>query len=107
LNIDISLLSQSSGERPDASMIVRIALAFALHGVDESALEAVATRLLRPPPAGRAGIRVVLLRAREAVGVVEDSALDVASARLLLPPPAERTGAKGDLLVVPLLSTVL
>jgi hypothetical protein len=78
LNIDISLLSQSSGDKPNASMIFRIALAVAMHGVDESALEAAAARLLRPPPAERSRIKVVLLRALEDVGVVEESALDAA-----------------------------
>ena len=81
LNEDISLLSHSSGERPESPMIISIALAVALHGVDESALEAAAARLLRPPPAERAGTKVVLLRARVAVGVVVGSVVEVAAAR--------------------------
>jgi hypothetical protein len=82
LNIDISLVSQSSGERPDDSMIDKIALAIAMHGVDESALEAAAVRLLRPPPAERAGKKVVLLRALVADGVVVDGVVVNAAARL-------------------------
>ena len=82
LNIDISLLSLSSGERPDDSMIDRIALAVALHRVDESDLEVVVARLLRPPPAERAGIKVVLLRALVADGVVVDGVVVNAAARL-------------------------
>ncbi len=34
-------------------MMVKIALAVALHGVEESALDAASARLLRPPPAKR------------------------------------------------------
>jgi hypothetical protein len=83
LNIDILLLSQSSGERPDDSIICRIALAVALHGVDESAHEVVAARLLRPPPEERSGMKVVLLRALVADGVVIDGVLVNAAVRLM------------------------
>ncbi len=82
LNDEISLLSHSSGERLDAPMIDMIALAVALHGVDESALEAVAARLLRPPPANREGIKVVLLRALVAVGVVVGGVVVIAAERV-------------------------
>ena len=81
LDDEISLLSHSSGERLDAPMIDKIALAVALHGVDESALEAVAARLLRPPPADKEGIKVVLLRALVADGVVVDGVVVNAAAR--------------------------
>ncbi len=82
LNDEISLLSHSSGERLDAPMIDKIALAVALHGVDESALEASAARLLRPPPANRKGIKVVLLRALVADGIVVGGVVVIAAERV-------------------------
>jgi hypothetical protein len=82
LKEEISLLSHSSGERPESPMIVRIALAVALHGVDESALEATSARLLRPPPAERAGTKVVLLRVRVVVVVVVGGAVEVTADRV-------------------------
>ncbi len=63
-------------------MIDKIALAVALHGVDESALEAAAARLLRPPPADTEGIKVVLLRALVAVGVVVGGVVAIAAERV-------------------------
>ena len=81
LDDESSLLSYSSGERLDAPMIHRIALAVAPHGIDESVLEAVAARILRPPTADRGGIKVVLLRALEADGVVVDGVVVNAAAR--------------------------
>ncbi len=82
LNDDMSLLSQSSGQRLDAPMIDKIALAVALHGVVESALEAATAKLLRPPPADKEGIKVVLLRAPVVVSVVVGGVVAIAAERV-------------------------
>ena len=95
LNAEISWLSQSSGESPEASMIARIALAVALHGVNETVLEADAARLLRPPPADREGIKVVLLLALVAVGVIVGGVVVIAAdrgRRLIWPPGVNVSG---------------
>ena len=94
LNAEISWLSQSSGVSPEASMIARIALAVALHGVDESSLDAAAARLLRPPPAERAGIKELILRDLVVEGVVVDGAVDIGARgrRLIGPTGVEVSG---------------